>query len=853
MQSPTRSEPSPQTLPYARHQNDSSSASTTLGHPSAHRNRSASPSPNSTAGSANKAPHLSWPLTSAIGGPLESVLEGDVETDGATTPGSMLQSPMPWNSCSAKKASGAGKNRTSSLSSSSSSTLFASPNCTIKPLAHRKKQLDSPPSMDHLSLSASTAKLLRQRETERFNTFGPSYDDMDEDNSSPPYGANSTGKLSAFVGKTSRPLQSVPDGQQLQQDRPWNNEFREEDDMITLDTQSTLTKNSSPVRRTTTGSVASGKLPPPGEDRSSFFARMEGMLHRVEETIFEDSPSSSSRNFHGDGPSRPSDEILASLAMKSSHATKQLQHRSRNSSKASRTASHPTYYEDSFANDSTVDDGVVDNSRDNSTGSEDDAGDDSTNLAPTLVAEKDRSFRGRGTTDADGKASKRLHPLNTLQQQHDRPTHIMVNTAIGSPAHTNITMDATVMNETFVSFLGMDETQLRETIASSQEFSESHFEDPDAMDNLSIVTPVLDRYRLDPDDDTSVGIKVVPNERGSHKKSSVRQSGQKQLSYPFKTPLSRPKTPKQTTPLPRFSASNFLSPKATPTALAAPQRTPNSVSTRINKVYRKTPFPKRKASFYEEEQGLPTLSENDHPNTSTGSSVAGSPELLQKPMAPLESISISVPPLRSRSLDSRRLERKFSTIKSTNVSYDSKSWSDNESVLRIDQEEIATIHQIDKTIERIDQELATGTRIGAVEHSSGRVDPVGKSFLNQVKTMAKPNSTAKSSTQSAYIEKITAKEFEGAPRIVRDQVSVEEANDAIYLLRDFCKADSTSFEFSEERGHEILSSLTKSKPRSKSILISLCHWQRLSMKRDTIHGTMVFVLKNSTKGRTFVC
>ena len=58
-------------------------------------------------------------------------------------------------------------------------------------------------------------------------------------------------------------------------------------------------------------------------------------------------------------------------------------------------------------------------------------------------------------------------------------------------AHTNITMDVTMMNATAasVSILGND-------------------------DNSSTVTPILDRYRLDPDDN-SIDIKVVPNRRGA--------------------------------------------------------------------------------------------------------------------------------------------------------------------------------------------------------------------------------------------------------------------------------------------------------------------------------------------------
>jgi hypothetical protein len=785
---------------------------------------------------------VSWPLSTNIGGPLESVVEGDVETDGATTPGSMLQSPIPWNS----NIKNTGGRKTATLTTTTTSPMRSKHDS--------KHDKSASPSMDRLSLSASTTNLLqKQQQQPRTPSTSENYEQHHSRHGQVqlqlrPPGSNSTMNLSSFVKRTPQPkLYDTQQQQQYQYQRPWNAEFREEDDMITLDTQSTLTKNASPVRKASHG--PSQKLPK--EDRSSFLARMEGMLDRVEETIREE--TSSPRRFRGDEPSRPSDEIQASLSMTS--YTKQ------DRPERQQTNRQRVYLEEESY--SVGSDSQLDSNRD-STESYDDEEDDSTNLAPTLVAEKDRSFQR--TTSNDGVATtenkaQRPHPLNTLQQQQQRPTHIVVDTAMGSPAHTNITMDATVMNETFASFLGMDENQLRETIVPIQENEDFHqAEDNDTMDNLSTVTPILDRYRLDPDDENSVGVKVVPNERGSHKKGSRHPSGQKQRTHPFLSSMSKPKTPKQAVALPRFSASHFLSPQTTNTPLGA-HHTPSSVSTRSKKVYRKTPFPKRKGATNEEDGLLPTLNENDHPNTSTGSSAAASPENFQKSIAPVESISISVPPLRPRSLDSRRLDEKFGSSNAPSTSFSvvkpDQSQEKNMSLESIDREESATLDQIDKTIERIDQELATGrTTMDKVDLSSGRMDPVGKSFLNQVKSMTK-KSPATTSSKKSTIRKISSAEFDAAPRIVRTQVSVNEANDALDLLQEFCTNNSMdgnfSLQFSEERGHEILSSLTGSKHRSKSILISLCHWQRLSMRRDTARGTMVFVMNTDAKDRTFLC
>ncbi|KAG7364334.1 hypothetical protein IV203_037536 [Nitzschia inconspicua] len=798
---------------------------------------------------------LPWTLTSTIGGPLESVLEGDAETDGATTPGSMLQSPSPmlWNS-SAKKIQ----------RSSRTPPSFASP---IRNKINNIHTNSISPSMPRLSLSASTADFLRRQQEQHQHQ---QQDGNNQDSNSlreeiQPHRTpeKSKGSLSSFVQRTQTPKVRHDGQQNQQQNRPWNTEFREEDDMITLDTQSTFTKPTSPMRHTTT-STATTKTPSQREDRSSFFARMEGMLNRVEETIMED--HSPPRRYRGDEPSRPSDEIQASLSTMPRSETQKHQY-----SHYQRTAHRSLYQEESYSNGSVNCSNSIDGNEDGSDDEDDDDNDDSTNMAPTLIAEKNQSFHHVACKSSgwstDEKLSKRPHPLNTLQQQQvqiQRPTHILVDRAISSPAHTNITMDATMMNDTFASFLGMDETQLREKMAPTQEHPNSHFNDDDTIDNLSTVTPVLDRYRLDPDDENSIGVKVVPNERGSHQKLLVQTSGQKQRSHPFMTSSSRPKTPKETPTLPIFSASDFLSPQQTPTTLTArqlQQRTPGSISTQNKKVYRKTPFPKRKAT-HEQDNNSSTFNENEHPNASTWSSVAASPGVFQKSLAPIESISITVPPLRPRSLDSRRLEENFSIAKGPNVSFDplhinNKHPSKNSTLQRIDQEENATIDQMDKTIERIDQEPAAGgNTIEKVDLTSGRVDPVGKSFLSQVKSMTQTSTAARPSLKSSNLKKITVEEFDRAPRIVRTQVSVEEANHALDLLQVFCNHDpmeeTPSLQFSEERGHEILSSLTGSKHRSKSILISLCHWQRLSMRRDTVRGTMVFVVNSAAKDRTFL-
>eukprot|EP00934_Nitzschia_sp_Nitz4_P003287 Nitzschia sp. Nitz4//scaffold66_size103028//30349//32640//NITZ4_004494-RA/size103028-snap-gene-0.90-mRNA-1//1//CDS//3329556338//3277//frame0 len=173
-----------------------------------------------------------------------------------------------------------------------------------------------------------------------------------------------------------------------------------------------------------------------------------------------------------------------------------------------------------------------------------------------------------------------------------RPTQIVLDSGVPSPAHTNITMDATMLNDTMV--------------------SASIFGDDD---NLSTVTPVLDRYRLD-FDDNSVGIKVVPNKRGMNSQNTSRM-GQVETIMEVATPLQ-----------PQFEADDegFMSPRGIP----------GSVSNRKKKQYRKTPLPKKQ--LHDSFQTLED--ENDNPNISCAQS---SP-----------STSFTIPPLRPQSFGTSR-------------------------------------------------------------------------------------------------------------------------------------------------------------------------------------------------------
>ena len=680
-------------------------------------NRLASPPPNY---------HSAWPTV--IGGPLESVVEAEYETDGATTPGSYLQSPAP------------------------SSTSFIS-NFTNSASTNKKKQRErrkscltptTPPTMDRLSFSASTSKLLQTMDTTKQQFFS------DDDNQ----GNSNQNQADREHNHRRRSTTEFNFRHQF--------EFRDEDDMITLDTQSTMTKNVSPVRKSGNYNKASPPSKPAIEEKTEFFTRMEGMLDRVEETILEeDSP----RGFRNE-PSRPSDEIKASLRMQTYSPEKSLQsiESSFNGSIQNKYSCPKTNRSDSFTsmNDSSHYD------------------DDSTNVVATQVAE------------INNPVLPNQQVIPGLQDSNKTPTHILVDRAMASPAHTNITMDATVMNETYTSFL-VTEENLKGNVGIVLDRNDS-FDDND--DNLSTVTPILDRYRLDPDDN-SIGVKVVPNERRSHHKETRRRS-------------TAGISPKRKESLPIFLPSNFLSPPPS----HGVERNPGSGTSRQRKVYRKTPFPKNKAyvNYEEETNHLPPLKENDHPNLSVDSTGTSSPPFLRT-VGATNSTAFSIPPLRPRSFEPRRVGVGITSSSARKLSFPT--------------------HETPKS-------GRAGSDGSMIDLSSGRVDGVGKSFFNQAKAL----SPKQSRRNISLMQQVTDVEFEAAPRIVRTQVTLNEVNDALELISLRLSDKKPSSRFSEEEGHNLIMSLTGTQQRSKSILISLCHFQRLVMKRDMDDRSILFAIND---------
>jgi len=218
------------------------------------------------------------------------------------------------------------------------------------------------------------------------------------------------------------------------------------------------------------------------------------------------------------------------------------------------------------------------------------------------------------------------------------------------------------------------------------------------------------------------------------------------------------------------------------------------------KVYRKTPFPKRKTAVSVLDEHDMSHLENEHPNISTGFSIPDSPEPF-KSSAP--AFSILVPPLRPRSFEPKHRDELKSLLRN------GPSYGINL------QETDAIDNKIDQALERLDLELAS---------------PNAKTIAEQ------PSS-------SFFLKQITEKEFQSAPRIVRTHVNLSQANNALHAIQRYCSETMTNFhslKFTEREGKNVLKE--ESYEKSKQILISLCHWGRLKMKKDADSGSIMFAL-----------
>ena len=560
----------------------------------------------------------SLPLVTNIGGPLESVIEAEYETDGMTTPGSVLESPF-FSSAQRRKNTSV----TPSLSARKTKNRRKSSSFALRSPV-------TPPTFDKLRISDSTNELLLQTPNDENH--------INENN------------LGTEVSKSvSRPV-DTPNRSQEEQQHLY--EFREEDDMITLDT--TINKDTTLCSPQIYGGTTSEKMKSFEEERSQFFARMEGILERVEETLMDESQSPMSYDQDDDDDSiNPNINGESSQALTSRKDVDKQYERSIISVRSNDgISSRSNRYEEATFNE----DDELSGSRYSR---------DSTNMVATQVAGKDGSksdIKPFGISE-----DKSVYSIN-----HQRPTHILVDSGLASPAHTNITMDATFLSDVNESSLVRREEHL-DTRYRGQSSIVKYAEEDD--DNLSTVTPVLDRYRLDPSDGSSSGLKVVPNKRSAHRSNKKRTPTPRREKLPTIAQLSpsldhilHARTPKR-----EFTDSDFISPRATTSEHDEQNYDSITPTVRATKVYRKTPFRKRNPFDVEDDED-----ENHDPNIGIGYS--------QKSHG---AFSIAVPPLRHSSIEPNRTDflekhRRHAYL----------------------QDETDTIQKIDETIDRIDIELS---------------------------------------------------------------------------------------------------------------------------------------------------
>jgi hypothetical protein len=93
---------------------------------------------------------------------------------------------------------------------------------------------------------------------------------------------------------------------------------------------------------------------------------------------------------------------------------------------------------------------------------------------------------------------------------------------------------------------------------------------------------------------------------------------------------------------------------------------------------------------------------------------------------------------------------------------------------------------------------------------------------------------------------VSQREYDAAPRIVQMQVTVDEIETAQEALRDALLDNNNNTEtvvvvVAQTKAHEILKHTCRTEERkAKHLIMSLCHFRRLRMRRDARSGTIVF-------------
>jgi hypothetical protein len=385
---------------------------------------------------------------------------------------------------------------------------------------------------------------------------------------------------------------------------------------------------------------------------------------------------------------------------------------------------------------------ILTRTKDQQDGDDDDGEtcDDSAMYCPTVVA-RDR-VQPRPSLDELARDNHANSP-----SENPNITHIEVDYGFSSPTPTNLTMDtAAFLNET----IGQLDTV---------------FEKEDDMSVASDETPILDRYRIDIDENSPNGFRVVPNERGTRHPRNTHSGV---------TPASAK--------------------KSSPGVAASPMpKTPLS-KRRSKPVFRKTPYPKKKFPT------TPTIDENTPFNGSVSPSV--------RPVRSMQSPLASHRPLRT--LASPKLER-------TRLSY-------------------PISHQDGRP-------TPTSTLPPSLLYAKAalEMENPGSSSRLVASTRTFPPLPGRSDLNAVvghHIRPVTLSEYDNGPRVVRMQVSFEILDGATAALNDtLCQRHGArAKQLDHSEANQILQPLGISERKSRSILMTLCHFRRLMMKRHSVSG-----------------
>jgi hypothetical protein len=417
--------------------------------------------------------------------------------------------------------------------------------------------------------------------------------------------------------------------------------------------------------------------------------------------------------------------------------------------------------------------------------------DDSALYCPTVIATSDRpkptytakdlphSLRGDDEVRA---ACHRTQAPPSTPMDHRLMSHIDVDMSL-SPAPTVLTMDASTCGYWGDQSLAGDE---------------------DIGSVCSEETPVLDRYRVEL---SPQGIVVMPNQRGTHSRRLHQQR-------------------------------SLLTSATTKSVSKLPPPRQSHIPTSIGKstVYRKTPYRQVRSM----QPTTPTIDENEPlsggQNLLDQYDLDDDDSLLLSPVSSPKRANHSSRPVANQGgggdvffpLDDAADDSFSRSIDSDQRDYQSLSSSMLYAPAHMD---------VFKPTD------SSGSLKSPRRHSSVMTPPTPAQlpidFKSPFSTSGQPVPTRRrftlTHTQSLdslrHIRSVSQQDYDDAPRVVQMQVTLAEVDATIQLINSSLDMGIVVARFTETRAKSLLQPLGFSQRKCKTVLMSLCHWRRLIMRR----------------------